>query len=83
MAEAEDHRTWMLTDQDDEREATWRERALNAEDALKATHADILTQRAHWRTPRSRPRLGNRMGRGSHPADHHRETPLSSSGSAN
>jgi hypothetical protein len=29
----------------DEREATWRERALNAEDALKAAHAEILTQR--------------------------------------
>jgi chromosome segregation ATPase len=27
-------------------EAAWRERALNAEDALKATHAEIRTQRA-------------------------------------
>jgi hypothetical protein len=35
----------MLADQDDEREAAWRERALNAEDALKAAHAEILTQR--------------------------------------
>ncbi|MFE1294037.1 MULTISPECIES: hypothetical protein [unclassified Streptomyces] len=25
--------------------ATWRERALNAEDALKAAHAEIRTQR--------------------------------------
>jgi hypothetical protein len=28
-----------------EGEATWRERALNTEDALKAAHAEILTQR--------------------------------------
>ena len=34
-----------LAGQDDEREATWRERALNAEDALKAAHAEIITQR--------------------------------------
>ncbi|MET8182581.1 DUF6262 family protein [Streptomyces sp. NPDC005336] len=45
IAEAGDHRTRMLADQDDEREATWRERALNAEDALKAAHAEILAQR--------------------------------------
>ncbi|MFI1366988.1 hypothetical protein [Streptomyces griseochromogenes] len=31
--------------QDDEREGTWRERALNAEDALKAAHTEILAQR--------------------------------------
>ncbi|WP_194922561.1 hypothetical protein [Catenulispora pinisilvae] len=36
----------LLTAADDEREATWRERALNAEDALKAAHAEILGQRA-------------------------------------
>ncbi len=30
----------------DEHEPTWRERALNAEDALKATHAEIRVQRA-------------------------------------
>ena len=35
----------ILGAQDDEREATWRERALNAEDALKAAHAEILAQR--------------------------------------
>ncbi|MFI8906759.1 hypothetical protein ACIGV8_14615 [Streptomyces albidoflavus] len=35
----------MLAEQDDEREATWRERALNAEDALKAAHSEILAQR--------------------------------------
>ena len=34
-----------LTAQDTEQEATWRERALNAEDALKAAHTEILTQR--------------------------------------
>jgi chromosome segregation ATPase len=32
-------------DQDTGREATWRERALNAEDALKAAHAEIVQQR--------------------------------------
>ncbi|MFF5372589.1 hypothetical protein [Streptomyces sp. NPDC013187] len=32
-------------EQGDEREATWRERALNSEDALKAAHTEILTQR--------------------------------------
>jgi predicted transcriptional regulator len=45
MAEAGERRSRMLADQDDEREAAWRERALNAEDALKAAHAEILTQR--------------------------------------
>ncbi|MCY0933860.1 DUF6262 family protein [Streptomyces sp. H34-S4] len=46
MAEADERRTQMLADQDEKREATWRERALNAEDALKAAHAEILAQRA-------------------------------------
>jgi hypothetical protein len=45
MAEAGDRRTQLLADQDDEREATWRERALNAEEGLKAAQAEILTQR--------------------------------------
>ncbi|MER6557477.1 DUF6262 family protein [Streptomyces sp. NPDC001027] len=45
MKQAGERRTQMLAEQDDEREATWRERALNAEEALKATHAEILTQR--------------------------------------
>jgi chromosome segregation ATPase len=45
MAEAGERRTQMLANQDDAREATWRERALNAEDALKTAHAEILTQR--------------------------------------
>jgi chromosome segregation ATPase len=35
----------LLADQDDEREATWRERVLNAEEGLKAAQAEILTQR--------------------------------------
>lgn len=35
----------LIADADDSHEATWRERALNAEDALKATHAEILAQR--------------------------------------
>ncbi|MEU5593466.1 DUF6262 family protein [Streptomyces sp. NPDC020298] len=45
MAEAGDRRTQLLADQDDEREATWRERALNAEEGLKTAQAEILTQR--------------------------------------
>ena len=34
-----------LTGQDTEQEATWRERALNAGDALKTAHTEILQQR--------------------------------------
>ena len=45
MAEAGKRRTQMVADQDEAHEATWRERALNAEDALKAAHAEIGTQR--------------------------------------
>ncbi|WP_211246409.1 hypothetical protein [Amycolatopsis taiwanensis] len=45
MAEVGECRLRTLAEQDDEREATWRERALNAEDALKAAHAEILAQR--------------------------------------
>jgi hypothetical protein len=45
MAEAGQRRVQTLVNADNEREATWRERALNAEDALKATHAEILAQR--------------------------------------
>ncbi|MGO4457288.1 DUF6262 family protein [Streptomyces sp. M-16] len=45
MAETGERRNQLLADQDDERQATWRERALNAEDALKATQAEILAQR--------------------------------------
>ncbi len=45
ITQPREHQTQLLADQDDEREATWRERALNAEDALKAAHTEILTQR--------------------------------------
>lgn len=45
MTEAGERRSRTLAEHDDEREATWRERALNAEDALKAAHAEILAQR--------------------------------------
>ncbi|MGW5432793.1 DUF6262 family protein [Streptomyces sp. NPDC004059] len=45
MAEGGERRSQMLADQDDQGEATWRERALNAEEALKAAHAEILVQR--------------------------------------
>ncbi|WP_344389907.1 hypothetical protein [Streptomyces vastus] len=45
MAEAGERLSQILDGQDNAREAPWRERALNAEDALKATHAEILTQR--------------------------------------
>jgi chromosome segregation ATPase len=46
MAEAGGRRTQTLPEQHSEREAAWRERALNAEDALKAAHTEILAQRA-------------------------------------
>ena len=46
LAEAGERRVQVLAAQDDEQEATWRERALNAEDGLKAAHAEILAQRA-------------------------------------
>ncbi|OKI50913.1 DUF6262 family protein [Streptomyces sp. MJM1172] len=45
MTETGERRNQMLVDQDGAPEATWRERALNAEDALKAAHAEILAQR--------------------------------------
>ena len=45
LADAGERRVQMAAAQDDEREATWRERALNAEDGLKAAHAEILAQR--------------------------------------
>src|SRR6266536_5413502 len=48
-----DHRSRHLADQADQQEACWRERALNAEDALKTAHAEIGTQRA---------RIGELMG---------------------
>jgi chromosome segregation ATPase len=45
MAAAGERRGRVLIDQDDGREASWRERALNAEDALKAAYGEILAQR--------------------------------------
>ncbi|MGY5060700.1 DUF6262 family protein [Streptomyces sp. 900105755] len=44
MAEAGERRTQIPAD-DEKREATWRERALNAEEGLKAAQVEILTQR--------------------------------------
>ena len=54
IREAGEQRRRLLNDTDDSREATWRERALNAEDALKAAHAEILAQRT---------RIGELLGR--------------------
>jgi chromosome segregation ATPase len=45
LAEAGESRVQLLAEQDRERESTWRERALNAEDALRVAHAEITTQR--------------------------------------
>lgn len=45
VAEADERRERALADQVDQHEATWRERALNAEDALKAANTEILNQR--------------------------------------
>lgn len=45
IAEAGHRRTQGIAEDDTAREATWRERALNAEDALKAAHAEIGVQR--------------------------------------
>ena len=45
MAQAGQRRVSMLASQDEQHEATWRERALNAEEALKAAHAEIQSQR--------------------------------------
>ena len=54
IRESGDRRSRLLAEADDTREATWRERALNAEDALKAAHAEILAQRN---------RIGELLGR--------------------
>jgi hypothetical protein len=45
IGQAGEQRTRILDALDDEREATWRERALNAEDAIKAAHREITAQR--------------------------------------
>ncbi|MFF7801158.1 DUF6262 family protein [Streptomyces olivaceus] len=46
MAEGRERRVRTLAAQDNEREATWRERALNAEEGLRAAQAEILAQRS-------------------------------------
>jgi hypothetical protein len=53
MAETGERRSQILVDQDSEREATWRERTLNAEEALNAAHHEIRAQRT---------RLGELLG---------------------
>ena len=45
IADADERRGQALVEQDEQHEATWRERALNAEDALKVANAEILNQR--------------------------------------
>lgn len=45
IADTDERRGQALADLDNQHEAAWRERALNAEDALKATNAEILNQR--------------------------------------
>jgi chromosome segregation ATPase len=54
IREAGHQRSRLLAEADDSREATWRERALNAEDGLKAAHAEIRAQRS---------RIGELLGR--------------------
>jgi hypothetical protein len=46
ITKAAGQRARALAEADAEKDASWRERALNAEDALKAAHAEIRTQRA-------------------------------------
>jgi chromosome segregation ATPase len=45
IADTDQRRGQALADLDDERAATWRERALNAEGALKGANTEILNQR--------------------------------------
>lgn len=45
MAESGQQRTRLLANAVDGQEATWRERALNAEDSLKTAYGEILAQR--------------------------------------
>jgi chromosome segregation ATPase len=47
MTLAGQRRTSMLASKDEQQEATWRERALNADEALKAAQAEIQSQRRH------------------------------------
>jgi chromosome segregation ATPase len=53
VADAIERRSQALAALDDRHEATWRQRALNAEAALKAANTEILTQRT---------RIGNLLG---------------------
>ena len=54
IRESGDQRSRLVVETDDPREASWRERAFNAEDALKTAHAEILAQRS---------RMGELLGR--------------------
>ena len=54
IREAADRPRRVLVEADDAREMTWRERALNAEDALKGAHTEIGVQRS---------RIGELFGR--------------------
>ncbi len=54
IRESGDQRSRLIAEADDSREATWRERALNAEDALKAAHTEVIAQRT---------RIGELLGR--------------------
>ncbi|MEV5720540.1 DUF6262 family protein [Amycolatopsis mediterranei] len=45
LAETGEQRRQLAADRDNQQETTWRERALNAEDAHKAANAEILNQR--------------------------------------
>ena len=45
ITETTHRRTPLVADHDDQHQASWRERALNAEDGLKVAHAEILAQR--------------------------------------
>ncbi|RPK48998.1 DUF6262 family protein [Streptomyces sp. ADI93-02] len=45
MTQAGERQSRTPAERDDERAATWRERALNAEDGLTAAHIEILAQR--------------------------------------
>lgn len=54
ITDANGHRTQQANDAAARTESSWRERALNAEDALTAAHAEIRTQRG---------RIGELLGR--------------------
>ena len=73
MAEAGEHRSQLLAGRDDEREATWRERALNARSSLNALASAHFSARSGTCKPN-----GPRKPSSGSP----RRTPPSSSGSA-